>query len=289
MAANGLFLSWMAENPLENTFEIVRSSIVAFASRVVRRERPQFPEIIGTGFVVDARGVVATNRHVIDALKALPRHPSRNESSAFCILPTSIQSSGDQRYMGTLFVGIRGYNVLESFVPAGSYYGQALPDFGFIQLEVQQLPALQLSEDAFSLRVGMPIATAGFPLGTDALLIYENISQVMPFLRHGIVSSVLPFPCPNPHGFTIDVMAQGGASGSPIFLPERPLAVGILHAGFEGTNITFGVPSTIVAKGLEECLKSSPLDLVGVPTFADLVARSERNDILTWEPFRTGT
>ena len=62
--------------------------------------------------------------------------------------------------MGTLFVGIRGYNVLESFVPAGSYYGQALPDFGFIQLEVQQLPALQLSEDAFSLRVGMSIATA---------------------------------------------------------------------------------------------------------------------------------
>ena len=54
--------------------------------------------------------------------------------------------------MGTLFVGIRGYTVLESFVPAGSYYGEALPDSGFIQLEVQQLPALQLSEDAFSLR-----------------------------------------------------------------------------------------------------------------------------------------
>ena len=97
-----------------------------------------------------------------------------------------------------------------------------------------------------------------------------------------------PVSCPYPHGFTIDVMAQGGASGSPIFLPDRPLAVGILHAGFEGTNITYGVPSTILAKGLVECLKSSPLDLTGVPTLADLVARSERNDILTWEPFRTG-
>jgi len=191
--------------------------------------------------------------------------------------------------MGTLFVGIRGYNVLESFVPAGPYYGQALPDFGFVQIEVQQLPALRLSEDAFSIRVGMPIATAGFPLGTDALLMYEKISQVMPFLRHGIVSSVLPFPCPYPHGFTIDVMAQGGSSGSPIFVTDRPVAVGILHAGFKGTNITYGIPSTILAKGLEECLKSSPPDLTGVPTLADLVARSERNDILTWEPFRTGT
>ena len=51
MATTGLFLSRMTENSLENTFEIVRSSIVAFASRVVRKERPQFPEIIGTGFL----------------------------------------------------------------------------------------------------------------------------------------------------------------------------------------------------------------------------------------------
>lgn len=278
----------MTVDSLENIFEVVRTSIVAFASRLVLRERPQFPEIIGTGFVVDTRGVVATNRHVIAALRALPRHPTRNEPSAFCILPTSIQSSGEQRHMGTLFVGIRGYNVLESFVPAGPYYGEALPDFGFVQIEVQQLPALQLSGDAFGIRVGMPIATAGFPLGTDALLMYEKISQVMPFLRHGIVSSVLPFPCPYPHGFTIDVMAQGGSSGSPIFLADRPLAVGILHAGFAGTNITYGVPSTILAKGLEECLKSSPVDLTGIPTLSELVARSERNDILIWEPFRTG-
>jgi hypothetical protein len=144
---------------------------------------------------------------------------------------------------------------------------------------------MPLAEDPFSLRVGMPVATAGFPLGTDAILFYDQISQVMPFLREGIVSNLLPFPCPYPHGFTIDIMAQGGSSGSPILL-DRPLVVGILHAGFSGTNITYGVPSSILAKGLSECLKSSPLDLTGVPTLADLVSRSERNDILTWETFR---
>jgi S1-C subfamily serine protease len=277
----------MNQYPLEITFETVRPSIVAFASRFVPRERPDFPEIIGTGFVVDSRGVAVTNRHVIDALRALPRHPRTNDPSAFCILPTSIQKSGDQRYMGTLFVGIRGYNALESFMPAGPYYGEALPDFGFIQLEVQGLSALSLTEDECSVRVGMPVATVGFPLGTDALLFYDKISQVMPFLRHGIVSSVLPFPCPYPHGFTIDVMAQGGSSGSPIFLPDRPLVVGILHAGFSKTNITYGIPSSILAKGLRECLKSNPLDLAGVPTLAELLARSERNDILTWETFRS--
>src|SRR5689334_5420414 len=92
-------------NPLEKTFVDVRPSVVAFASRVVRRDRPDFPEIIGTGFVVDSRGVAVTNKHVIDALQALPPHPRTQDPAAFCILPTSIQTSGDQRYMGTLFVG----------------------------------------------------------------------------------------------------------------------------------------------------------------------------------------
>lgn len=279
----------IGEYPLVKTFEAVRPSVVAFASRIVLREKPAFPEIIGTGFVVDGRGLVATNKHVIDALRALPRHPRTNESPAFCILPTSIQSSGNERFLGTLFVSIRGYNALESFVPAGPYYGESVPDFGFVQIEVQELPALGLAEEAFSLRVGMPIATAGFPLGTQALLTYDKISQVMPFLREGIVSSVLPFPCPYPHGFTIDTMAQGGASGSPIFSRDHPMVVGILHAAFAGTNITYGVPSSILAKGLRECLKSSPLDLTGVPTLPELISRSERNDILTWETFRSAS
>jgi S1-C subfamily serine protease len=56
----------MNQYPLEITFETVRPSIVAFASRFVPRERPDFPEIIGTGFVVDSRGVAVTNRHVVD-------------------------------------------------------------------------------------------------------------------------------------------------------------------------------------------------------------------------------
>ena len=276
-----------AEYPLVKTFEVIRPSIVAFASRIVLRDRPEFPEIIGTGFVVDRRGIVATNKHVVDVLKALPRHPRTNEPAAFSILPTSIQNSDGQHYLSTLFVGIRGYNVLETFIPAGPYYGESVPDFGFIQLEVRELPALQLAEEPFSLRVGLPVATAGFPLGTDAVLFYDKISQVMPFLRQGIVSSVLPFPCPYPHGLTIDIMAQGGASGSPIFLADRPIVVGILHAGFGGTNTTYGVPSSILAKGLRACLESSPPDLTDVPTIESLISRSERNDILTWETFRS--
>ena len=73
----------------------------------------------------------------------------------------------------------------------------------------------------------------------------------MPFLRHGIISSVHPFPCPNPHGFTIDALSQAGASGSPIILADSPAVVGMLYAAFEQKSITYALPSGL----LEECVR----------------------------------
>jgi len=260
--------------------------VVALASRLVSRERPQFPEIIGTGFVVDARGIVVTNRHVIDALQRLPAYPKTGAPGGFAIVPTPIESSDGRHQAGTLFVGIRGYNLLKLFTPSEPYYGECPPDFGFIQLEVCNLPALKLATEPYSVRAGQPVAAAGFPLGTDAVLVYGRVSQVVPFLRQGIVSSVLPFPCPHPHGFTVDIMVQGGSSGSPVFLLDEPKAVGILSAGFQGTNITYAIPASLVAQGLTSSLGASPLDLSGVPTMEELISRSERSDVLTWDTFR---
>jgi hypothetical protein len=52
-----------------------------------------------------------------------------------------------------------------------------------------------------------------------------------PFIRRGIVSSVFPFSIPKPHGFTIDIMQQGGSSGSPIFYDNEPTVVGMMASG----------------------------------------------------------
>jgi hypothetical protein len=95
----------------------------------------------------------------------------------------------------------------------------------------------------------------------------------MPFLRHGIVSSVLPYDYPSPHGFTIDVMSQGGASGSPIFLTDQPRVIGILHAGFPGTNFTYAVPARWISDALKQ-VTSNPPDLAGVPTIGAQIARA---------------
>lgn len=63
---------------LIETFEIVHLSIVGFASTIKVEEPgkdPILPSILGTGFVVDSRGVVATNRHVVEAILELPIDP----------------------------------------------------------------------------------------------------------------------------------------------------------------------------------------------------------------------
>lgn len=137
-----------------------------------------------------------------------------------------------------------------------------MPDFGLVTLNIQNVPVLPLAEQPYLLRPGLEVATAGFPLGDAALLTEGRVGQLAPFVRSGIVSSVMPFDPPFPHGFTIDVMSQGGASGSPIFLKEKPLAVGILHSGYPNTNITFAVPSKMIADGFQS-LKTNSLDMAG--------------------------
>src|SRR5437899_2592554 len=116
---------------LPETFQTVRPSIVALGSRLTRAPESQkllFPEIIGTGFVVDRRGIVATNRHVADVLAALPCHPTTGASCALAVLFTEVESKGGEHGMGTLLRGIRRHWVLESFVPHGSYFGESMPD-----------------------------------------------------------------------------------------------------------------------------------------------------------------
>src|SRR5271157_5366457 len=79
---------------LPRLYESVRPAVIAFASRVVQKDNPQFPFIVGTGFVVDERGIVATNRHVVEALMQLPPYPPTGESSAFAMVSMGVERRG---------------------------------------------------------------------------------------------------------------------------------------------------------------------------------------------------
>jgi len=273
---------------LAETFNVIRPSIVAFGSKLsVAKQgaQPLFPTIIGTGFVVDERGIVATNKHIAEDLQKMPPHPVTGESSAFALVYGEVEHSDNSHSLGMAFVDIKGFAIPHSFSMNGEYYGEPMPDLAFLQLKVQGIPALKLATEPNTWRIGMPVATAGFALGTNALIVYQKINQVTPLLRHGIISSLYPFPCPMPHGFTTDIMTQGGESGSPIFLTDSPIVIGLLHAGFNGANITLGLPSTMLSDALAASLAVAPLDLSDVPTFQTLMEESKVNGEVSWDIF----
>jgi S1-C subfamily serine protease len=209
---------------------------------------------------------------VVDALRALPPNPEPGEAAAIALVFTEIKTGNSGHAGGAIAATIRGYWPLTNFKAPEFYYGDPLPDVAFVHLNVRGVPPLELATEPWAARVGTRIATAGFPLGDAPLTAYGAVNQITPVLRHGIISSVFPFPCPYPHGFTVDILTQGGASGSPIFLTDSPRVVGLLYAGFDGTNLTFAVPSEILKGALDSLLGSTSIDLEGVPTLQELTA-----------------
>jgi hypothetical protein len=228
---------------------------------------PGFPAIIGTGFVVDTRGLVLTNQHVIEALEGIPT------AARFVMLFPRPQFHEKRILFGVVLRKIKAINSIATFESSGPYYGQAKPDFGFVQIDVRDLPFLEICGDSNVLEVGQEVATTGFPMGDTPLSPFDpsKASQISPFTRRGIISSVLPCPCPDPHGFSIDILSEGGASGSPIFRTDDPRVIGVLHAGFPGAPITYGVPGHFLDAGLKQVRQDWNPDLRGIPTLDEVI------------------
>ncbi|MGD0942330.1 MAG: trypsin-like peptidase domain-containing protein [Terracidiphilus sp.] len=259
--------------------EVVRRvspAVVAFGSRFYPSETstaPAFPLIIGTGFIVDKRGMVLTNQHVVDAIERFPA-PAR-----FVMLFPEPKAKDGQTMFGVVLRKIKAVNSVSSFESSGPFFGQAKPDCAFVQIDIQGLPFVEVCGDSNVLEVGLEVATLGFPMGDVPLSPYEQgkASQISAFARRGIVSSVLPCSCADPHGFSIDILSEGGASGSPIFRTDDPKVIGILHAGFQGAPIKYGVPGHFLDTGLKQVQAEWRPDLTGVPTLDDVIEQDVPN------------
>jgi hypothetical protein len=213
---------------------------------------PIFPQIIGTGFFADADGTVVTNRHVIDAvMKYAPKHPKTGNVMAAVLAFGAPQTRDSGVMMPIATVEIEWYIPLEGF-ETKNWFGKQIPDLGILLTNVTETPGLSLGEDDFQIQAGVEIATCGFPMGSEIVVRDGRLQQLTPTLRRGIVSAVYPFPIAQPHGFSIDVMQQGGGSGSPVFKTDTGLAIGILHSGLPNGNHTFADPSWVIAKWLKE-------------------------------------
>ena len=217
---------------LNKLFTATNPSVVCFINKLEISSPPVgrvplFPKIVGTGFFIHSDGIAVTNRHVIEIFSQLPLHPKTKEIPIGAIL---FLPGPDHKSWKMLNLPVLSWHGLTQFTSSERWYGEQVPDIGFVQVGVKDVMPLKLAHEDYYLQIGMDIATIGYPMGRLPLTVLGALHQASPFIRHGIVSSVFPFPHPKPHGFTIDIMQQGGSSGSPILETENGTVVGMMKS-----------------------------------------------------------
>lgn len=282
---------------ISSAYKLVKNSIVAFTLKYVpiygeKIEPPLFPPILGTGFVVREDGLIATNAHVVRAFKHAPKPTDapKDEWPVQALLLKLIDKG-----LVEIPLEILGVTMIRKFSVGPAYYGpKGGPDLAFVHVKARGLQPIQIDSETL-IEEGMKIATAGFPMGAEALTAPGWVHQVTPTLQMGIISAVLPFSCSTPHAYSINVMVQGGASGSPVFLCETGAVIGVLYGGLRDfevtlkqkdickvpTNISYVVPSHYLAKFLKDISKIKDICASDdTKTIDDMLASAEFTNVL---------
>lgn len=183
----------------------------------------------GTAFAVRADGVLVTNRHVVlgpDGTRQPRRLAVQFTHSDQVWRATLLGASADADLAVVRVQGIRG-----------------------------EVPAIPGPPGSRLVRPGDPVATIGFPFGTELPMRAAGEDNVIrATLTAGTVSKVLP------DLLQIDGYGAQGASGSPVFDRDGRL-IGVLSAGEPGTDgrIVYLVPVASVTSLLGRLgISSSP-------------------------------
>jgi len=218
---------------LIESYAKVKPSIVAFCAKYSNEPGygtgGRFPTIIGTGFIIDSCGLILTNQHVVDAFGD-QRAPSQNTDPLDRVGAVFFDVSGDHIKCPAL--EIVGVTKIASYTVIDPVFDIGPPDLALVAVKVKGLPSCQLSDAPTRIEEGMKVATAGFSMGTSGLTDRINgpVRQLAPVLQQGVISAKQPWAVETPHSFVINVLVQGGASGSPVFDPITGVVIGVLSA-----------------------------------------------------------
>ena len=254
--------------------ERVKRATVALA--VVADQLPDDPRepphlIIGSGFCIHPRGVVATCEHVIaafmkqsirDLIAQVPEEDRKHE-----LWPLrDVQMAHPQ---ALFFQTVSPTQVAMFPAPMETAVAKTDADVGLIRVAQhaafkEGYPYLEL-EDFAQIYEGMEVATCGFPLGN---YLQAQLGTVTSSFTRGILSSIAPAPGIAQEfvdGFQLDITATYGNSGGPVFNWATGKVFGILPGG----------PTARDGKALHGFARAEPVyKIATAPNIQELIAVS---------------
>ena len=210
----------------------------------------RYNPFIGTGFVVDEDGIVLTCGHVVDEIikaqdlnllteiKDFKDSPKKEPRTFNVKCPAQVIFFIDDGKTTLIFpVSIMSLYKIIDIKTSWERINNYIPDIGVLEIKATGLEKIEIVEDYRNIYLGEEVATIGFPMGNNLLLgkkkndakTDEYIKQASPVVQNGLISAILPARCRKPESILTNIMIQGGASGSPLFLTADGKAVGLIN------------------------------------------------------------
>ena len=209
-------------------FETARLATVAFGVRCEGTLK-----ILGSGVIVDARGVVVTARHVVDeVVKAADKLKETVPDAAPQLVIVGQTKIEDSKIK---FIA-HAVTVRRAEVGRSGTMDMALLLIRDAPIDLTALPI----DSSLDLREGDVIATCGFPYGYE---VHLGKSVISSFLT-GTISAVAPhpmLPLDRRRHYLLQLPVNPGNSGGAVFDPHTGAVIGIISGGLEDENIPTGL------------------------------------------------